>query len=102
MDLHKLTLHHETRDNEQHRREHQRDVIGDEVGRVPVTVEESGEAAEEEDHGDRYKAIPRCVRLEGGFEREEGTVEALSVPAGPEADVGLCREASCQSRALEV
>ena len=89
LNFHKSALHHETRSNEQDRGEHQRDVVGDEGGRVPVAAKEDGEAAEEEDYGDRYDAVPCRVGLEGGFEWEEGSVETLGVPAGSEADVSL-------------
>jgi len=86
---HKPALHHETRDDEQDRGEHKRDVIRDEGGRVPVTVKEDGETAEEEDYDDRHDTVPRRVGLEGGFEWEETSVKTLSVPAGSEAEVGL-------------
>ena len=54
-------------------------------------MKEDGEAAEEEDQDDRHEAVPRRVGLEGGFEWENVSVEALGVPAGSEADVGLLR-----------
>jgi len=87
LDLNELALHHESRDNEQNRGEHQRDVIRDKVRRVPVIPKEDGKAAEDEDEEDRDDAVPCRVGLEGGFEREEVSIETLSVPAGSESDV---------------
>ena len=93
LNFHKLALHHETRDGEQDRGEHQWDIIGDEGGRVPVPVEEDGEPAEEEDHGDCHDAVPCRVGLEGGFEWEDTSVETLGVPPGSETDVRLVARA---------
>ena len=82
--LYDPTPHHETRDGEQDRGEHQWDVKRDEGGRTPVIPKEDGEAAEEENQGDRDETVPCRVGLEGGFVWEEVSVETLSVPAGSE------------------
>jgi len=89
LNFHEPALHNETRDGERDRGEHQRDVVGDECGRVPVTTKEDGKSTEDEDYRDRHEAIPRGVGLEGGFEWEEVPVETLGVPASSEAEVGL-------------
>ena len=89
LDFNEPALHHKSRADEQDGSEHQRNVIRDEVRRVPIIPKEDGESAEEEDHGDRDDAVPCRVGLEGGFEREEVSVETLSVPAGSEPEVSL-------------
>jgi len=87
-DLDKLTLHDESRADEQERGQHQREVICDKGGRVPVVTKEDGEPAEDEDHDDHDESVPRRVGLEGGSVREEVSVETLSAPAGSESDIG--------------
>lgn len=82
--LHKSAPHHETRDPEQDRGEHQRDVKCDEGRRVPVAPKEDGEAAKEEDQGDHDETVPCRVGLEGGFVWEEVSVKTLSVPTSSE------------------
>jgi len=86
-DFNELALHHESRDDEQDRGEHQGNVSRDEVRRVPVTPKEDGKAAEKEDQGDRDDAVPCRVGLKGGFEWEKVSIQTLSVPAGSESDV---------------
>jgi len=95
LDFNKPALHHESRSDEQDRGEHQGNVIRDKVCRVPVTPKEDGKAAEEQDQDDRDDTVPCRVGLEGGFEREEVSIEALSVPAGSESEVSL-RSSWCQ------
>ena len=91
---HEPAPHHETRNDKQDRGGHQRNVICDEVGRVPITGKEDGEAAEEEDYDDHCETVPCRIGLEGGFIREEGSVETLGVPASSEAEVFLPRSPS--------
>ena len=52
-------------------------------------MKEDGETTEEKDYDDGYDAVPCRVRLEGGFEWEEGSVETLRFPPGSEAEVRL-------------
>jgi hypothetical protein len=65
LNLDEPALHHVTRNPEQDRGEHQRDVVRDEVRRVPVPPKEHGEATEDEDDRDCDEAVPRRIRLEG-------------------------------------
>jgi len=89
LDLNEPASHHETRDDEQDRSEHQRNVIRDEGRRVPVTRKEDRKAAEEDDQDDRDETVPCRVGLEGGFVWEEVPIETLSLPASSEPDISL-------------
>ena len=96
LDLNEPTLHYKSRGDEQDRGEHQGNVIRDKVCRVPVTPKEDGKTAEEQDQDDRDDTVPCRVGLERGFEREEVSIETLSVPAGSESEVSLQSKWRCQ------
>jgi len=94
-------LCHETRDDERERGECQTSAICGEVGRVPGTAKEDGEAAEE-GQDDRDEIMPCSVWLVGGPVWEEISVVTLGVPASPEAGLGLRRKLHCEPKTKDV